>query len=788
MGGERNDYGYGIAADSAGNVYATGFFYDTADFDPGEGTFNLTSTGYSSDIFVQKLDARGTLVWARGMGGTGTDEGNDIAVDRAGNVYTTGFFPGTADFDPGEETFNLTGAGGSDDIFAQKLDARGNLVWARSMGGTGYDSSNGSAVDGAGNLYTTGTFQGTADFDPGTGTMDLTSAGKNDIFVQKLDASGTLVWARSMGGNGYGGSNGIAVDGAGNVHTTGFFRETVDFDPGEGTFDITSAGYSSDIFVQKLDASGNLFWVRRMGWTGNDGSNGIAVDGAGNVYTTGFFQDKVDFDPGKGIFYLTSAWNSPRFFVQKLSRRERIPPNATTIAPLTTGPTNADSVSFTVNFDEAVRSFDDAADLVLVHRGTASTAASISAATLMYSVTVTGITGNGSFSLAVSTASDVQDLAGNALASSVTSAAFVIDNTAPLVEIGTPVGTPVNSANTASFPVALNESGSFNLNRGDVTLSHNGTEGGNVVVEDGATAAPTVKVRGVTGDGTYSISFSGGIATDVAGNSSEATGPSDTVLVDNTAPSVSIGAPTGSPLDGTGTVSYPVAINGADTINLIRPDVKLNHNGTAGGSVVVVNGTSESPTIEVRGVTGEGSFSISIRAGIATDAAGNSSEATAPSDAVLVVDNAAPAFTGIVANPSEAMEADAVLISFDGSEPIAGDPVVTVNGNPATRTAKAAFAYVYTVHRTDPPGPATIEIVGMDSAGNEGTLSNTTALTIKESEVEGEGEGENPPAGCNGCNANSAPMEKALGDWLAGFLGLAVLLGAHLGLRTRQEA
>ncbi|MCH8890811.1 MAG: hypothetical protein IH827_07025, partial [Myxococcales bacterium] len=96
-----------MAVDAAGNVYTTGFFLGTADFDPGPGTFNLTSAG-SVDVFVQKLDTAGNPVWAVGMGGTGTDQGLGVAVDGAGNVYTSGFFQGTADFDPGPGTFNLT--------------------------------------------------------------------------------------------------------------------------------------------------------------------------------------------------------------------------------------------------------------------------------------------------------------------------------------------------------------------------------------------------------------------------------------------------------------------------------------------------------------------------------------------------------------------------------------------------------------------------------------------------------------------------------------------------------
>ena len=100
--------------------------------------------------------------WAKNMGGTNLDSGYAMAIDGGGNVYTTGIFSGTADFDPGAGIHNLTSVG-SYDIFISKLDVNGNFVWAKSMGGTGYDLGGAIAVDVSGNLYITGSFSGTAD-------------------------------------------------------------------------------------------------------------------------------------------------------------------------------------------------------------------------------------------------------------------------------------------------------------------------------------------------------------------------------------------------------------------------------------------------------------------------------------------------------------------------------------------------------------------------------------------------------------------------------------------------
>ncbi len=315
MGGIGDDGGYSIALDGSGNVYTTGLFRGTADFDPGAGLANLTSSG-TYDIFISKLDASGNFVWAKAMGGVVDDWGYSIALDGSGNVYTTGHFRGTADFDPGAGVANLTSAG-SDNIFISKLDASGNFVWAKAMGGAYDDVGYSIAFDGSGNVYTTGCFGGTVDFDPGAGVFNLTSSGLCDIFVSKLDASGNFVWAKTIGGLGEDGGNSIALDGTGNVYTTGYFLGTADFDPGAGVANLTSSANSSDIFISKLDAFGNFVWANAMGGTSYDYGRSIALDGSGNVYTTGYFAGLADFDPAAGVANLTSAGIND-IFISKL--------------------------------------------------------------------------------------------------------------------------------------------------------------------------------------------------------------------------------------------------------------------------------------------------------------------------------------------------------------------------------------------------------------------------------------------------------------------------------------
>lgn len=137
-------------------------------------------------VFVPVIGAEEVdLVWARGLGGGDIDGSWSITVDAAGNVYTTGNFSGTADFDPGPDTFTLT-SNGVDDIFISKLDRNGDFVWAKGMGGNESENAVGIAVDSSDNVYTTGVFYNSVDFDPGAGTANLTSAGERDIFVTKF--------------------------------------------------------------------------------------------------------------------------------------------------------------------------------------------------------------------------------------------------------------------------------------------------------------------------------------------------------------------------------------------------------------------------------------------------------------------------------------------------------------------------------------------------------------------------------------------------------------------------
>ena len=295
IGGPDAAYVLSITIDPAGsgNVYTTGYFRGTVDFDPGPEIFHLTSVGFD-DIFISKLDDSGNFIWAISFGGKGSDVSRCITLDPAGNgdVYTTGWFSGTVDFDPGPNVYNIT-AVGTIDIFISKLDNSGNYVWAKQLGGAGDKNGSGTSIaidPTSGDIYATGYFEGTADFDPGKGIVDLTSEGLRDIFISKLDRKGNLLWAKAMGGPGLDVGGSIAVDpsGSGDVYTTGYFRGTVDFNPGPETFYLTSIG-PDDIFITKLDDSGNFEWGKAINGLKEEAANAIALDASGHVYIAGFY-------------------------------------------------------------------------------------------------------------------------------------------------------------------------------------------------------------------------------------------------------------------------------------------------------------------------------------------------------------------------------------------------------------------------------------------------------------------------------------------------------------------
>jgi hypothetical protein len=311
-----------MALDHSGNMYVVGGFTGQIDFEPGLDAAMLSDSG-NSGAFISKSDSTGTILWAAAIGGTDSDTDyalcTAVATDVEGNVYTTGHFEGTIDFDPGEETANLTGSHDfRRSIFIHKLDSDGNFLWVKAIRTIQFDDYTPDiAVDALGNVYTTGLFRDTTDFDPGEGIFELTPTQSADIFVQKLNTDGDFVWAKSMGGTGLDGATAIAVDSSGNVYTTGHFGDDADFDPGPETAILDNNRL--DVFVSKLDTDGNYEWAKAFKGRGYRSaiSTAIAISQSQDVYTTGYFRDFTDFDPGDNSFELM-PYDNEDIFVSRL--------------------------------------------------------------------------------------------------------------------------------------------------------------------------------------------------------------------------------------------------------------------------------------------------------------------------------------------------------------------------------------------------------------------------------------------------------------------------------------
>lgn len=301
-GGNDFDNSLSISVDANGNVYTVGQFLDTADFDPGPDTFNLVANG--ADAFIQKLDSNGNFAWAYSFGVYPTaTASSSVSVDTFGNVYMCGVFAGNVDFDPGSGVYNLSATGV--DGFILKLSSDGDFEWAKSIEGAGSDNVWKLANDKQGNVYVTGWFEGSCDFDPGSSVYTLISDGNADAFTLKLDALGQFVWAVKMGGANVVQGRAIDVDEHGNVYVVGRYRGSADFDPGSAVFQLTSEG-QFDVFVLRLNSQGDFSWAKSMGGSGYDIAEAFALDLLGNVYTVGGFSQIVDFDPGSSSYYLNS--------------------------------------------------------------------------------------------------------------------------------------------------------------------------------------------------------------------------------------------------------------------------------------------------------------------------------------------------------------------------------------------------------------------------------------------------------------------------------------------------
>ena len=280
IGGTSFDNGYRIATDSGGNVYVIGTYYGTLTIE----TITLNGVG-SSDVFVAKYDTNGTVQWAERIAGAYTDNAHGIATDSGGNVYVTGHYNNTATFAPGT---TLTSAG-FDDVFVAKYDTSGAVQWATSISGMENETGGGIATDSDGNVYVIGSRFGGS---PTTiGSITLPSTYSYDAFVAKYDTNGTVQWANNIGGRWIDSVYGIATDSGGNVYVSGNYDGTLTI--GSITFQSTSgydaffAKYDTSGTVQWAKSIGGTSYGTALGIATDSGRNVYVVGDYDGTLTIG---------------------------------------------------------------------------------------------------------------------------------------------------------------------------------------------------------------------------------------------------------------------------------------------------------------------------------------------------------------------------------------------------------------------------------------------------------------------------------------------------------------------
>lgn len=270
-------YPTSICVDASENTFVSGAYTGTVVI----GSTSLTSSG-GLDLFVAKLDSEGNWLWAvPALSGGMDDSATGICCDDNGNCFLTGYFSNTIQFGD----IQLTSAG-SQDVFVAKLGAGGNWLWAVRAGGDFYDKGLGVSRDASGNVYICGAFDNQASF----GSSDLTSNGEADAFAAKLDPAGNWLWAAGGGGADNDYAYGISAHSDGDSYITGFIYGNSIF----GSCDVSSIG-GIDVFVAKLNTSGNFLWAEAAGGTSSDYGFDITTDPAGNAILTGWFIGSASF-------------------------------------------------------------------------------------------------------------------------------------------------------------------------------------------------------------------------------------------------------------------------------------------------------------------------------------------------------------------------------------------------------------------------------------------------------------------------------------------------------------
>jgi hypothetical protein len=330
LGGSSFDVGSEIAIDSAGNAYVTGVTGPGFPVTPG--AFQTLSNG-GTDAFVTKLNATGTVaVYSTFLGGSGSDTGNGIAVNAAGNAYVTGLSD-SSNFPITPDVFQCVKGAGFD-AFVTALNAAGNdLVYSTYLGGDDLDAGHNIAVDTAGNASVVGLTAST-DFPTTADAIQSAYGGNTDAFITRVNASGTgLVFSTYFGGSSSEAGLSVALDAAGSIYLTGPTSST-DFPTTPGAFQTILAGFS-DAFVTKVafssfdvcftdDGSGDSFQFDSTTGAYKFNAGALTLTGTGTLSERGCLLVLEDNQPGRRVMAQFNHCNNKGHLVIQIdSERKR---------------------------------------------------------------------------------------------------------------------------------------------------------------------------------------------------------------------------------------------------------------------------------------------------------------------------------------------------------------------------------------------------------------------------------------------------------------------------------
>ena len=304
FGGIDTDIAVDHVVDTDGNTYVLGEFNDTVDFDPGVGVVELIADR-TKDVFIQKLDVEGNLVWAKHFGGEANLRIQDMVLDKDENVIITGAFSGEPfDIDPGTNE-KIVASYGAWDCFILKLNSSGEFIWSRQIASPDWVWKNSLTVDTSGCIFVSGIFEDDLLVQTLTDTFHLVRKGNEENFIFKYDAMGQLLNAVSFGAIQDGIDDrdlisAMTIDQDLNLWVTGTFAGTADLDPGSEEYFIQTDGPASDVYVLKLTNELEFMSVRMVGGDDLDRAEDIVIDHNNDVYVTGNFRSTVNFDPESG--------------------------------------------------------------------------------------------------------------------------------------------------------------------------------------------------------------------------------------------------------------------------------------------------------------------------------------------------------------------------------------------------------------------------------------------------------------------------------------------------------